>query len=156
MDQVGVTNWTKTKRWLTLALQMQLAAVVLPAGAVQVVADETLPPPTIDGSVVDALRTGIARVTVQLSLAAENGDEHNRHQAIAAAQDQVLAGLAGTQFHLARKPSTVPFLTLEIGREALQRLAAMQGLVVRVYLDSRLAPSSNAVSRASNQAGMSQ
>ncbi|MDH3452084.1 MAG: hypothetical protein OEN20_06655, partial [Gammaproteobacteria bacterium] len=112
----------------------------LPVGAIQIVVGEPLPPPIIDNAVADALGTGFARVTVQLIIADEPAADHDRRQAIAAVQDQVLAQLVGTQFHLARRPASVPFLTLEIGREALQKLAAMHGLVARVYPDSRVAP----------------
>lgn len=127
----------------------------LPICAAQVFAAEPRPAPKIDTSVTAALDAGPARVTVQLFLPATAAADNQ--QAIAQAQEQVLAGLAGTQFRLARRATTVPFLTLEIGNDALTRLAAMQGLVARVYLDSRLAPKqTSAPGSAIHQAGMNQ
>jgi hypothetical protein len=134
---------------------MLVTTIVVPAGAAHVAA-EPQPLPSIDRAVVDALDVGSARVTVKLIVADGSSADSIRQRAIETVQEQVLAGLAGTQFRLARRPTTVPFLTLEIDREALQRLTAMHGLVERVYLDTRVEPQHNgALGRARYQAGTS-
>lgn len=56
--------------------------------------------------------------------------------AIAAAQREVIARLAGTQAIVVRQYRSVPMLALEVDMEALMRLEQMGDLVVRVVPDT--------------------
>ncbi len=88
--------------------------------------------PQIDPQVkVDALQ-GRTRVIVELRI--PDGTT------IAAAQDDVMTRLAGTDFVLLRRFATLPFLALEIGPTALAALEAMGDAVSRVVADTVARP----------------
>ena len=103
------------------------------------VADVTIAP-----DVNDALTAGRARVVVELTLAQEftpEGELSDRlaqaqRAAIAAAQHEVLDALGVTDSQLVRRPTTVPFLALEIGPEALATLSSLSSRISRILLDS--------------------
>lgn len=100
----------------------------------------------IDAAVRAAVASGPARVIVELRLPfdfrpeGELSDQGAREQrrAIAAAQEQITTQLSGTQFRVVRRQSTVPFVALEIGADALARLERMTELVARVFEDKTL------------------
>ena len=91
--------------------------------------------PTIDPPVRAAVEAGSARVTLELEMA--------QGTSVAAAQDEVLARLTGTEFELLRRPTTMGFLTLRIGADALARLESMGDVVRRVYSDATVSPQTN-------------
>ena len=103
------------------------------------VADVTIAP-----DVHDALSAGRARVIVELVLAREFTPEgelsdllaQEQRAAIAAAQQEVLDALTATDSRLVRQPTTVPFLALEIGPEALPTLSGLSSRINRILLDS--------------------
>lgn len=63
-----------------------------------------------------------------------------QRRAIAAAQNEVLSRLAGTDFTLVRRFETVPLLALRIGPSALATLGTMGDVVTRVVADSTSPP----------------
>lgn len=95
-------------------------------------ADVTIPP-----DVHDALSAGRARVIVELVLVPEFTPEgelsdllaQEQRAAIAAAQQEVLDALTATDSRLVRQPTTVPFLALEIGPEALPTLSGLSSRI---------------------------
>ena len=96
------------------------------------VASQGVRTPSIDPPVRTAVESGSARVTLELEMA--------QGTSVAAAQDEVLARLTGTEFELLRRPTTMGFLTLRIGADALARLESMGDVVRRVYSDATVSP----------------
>ncbi len=102
-------------------------------------------------AVREAIQSGRARVVVELALpggftpVGELTEERARAQgdAIAAAQQAVLAELSGLDAQLMRRSRTTPFLALAIGPDALMRLRAMPDRVMRILPDKTAAPSPN-------------
>jgi hypothetical protein len=89
--------------------------------------------PVIDPDVRATIRTGTARVLVDLRVATAEPS------AIGSTQDETLRRLAGSGARLVRRFSTAPLLALEIDAEALARLETMRDIVVRVRVD-RITP----------------
>ena len=119
---------------------LRISWVVLASLAVApAVADVTIAP-----EVDDALTSGRARVFVELTLPRKFTPEgrlseqlvQEQRAAIAAAQQAVLDALQTTDTRLVRRPTTVPFLVLEIGPDALPALTALTSHVGRVLPDS--------------------
>jgi len=106
---------------------------------------------TIEPDVGDALNVGRARIVVELVLAPEFTPEGEltdllaraQRAAIAAAQQDVLEALNGTDARLVRRPATVPFLALEIGPEALPVLVSLPSRISRILLDSTVTTNSH-------------
>lgn len=96
------------------------------------VAGQSVSAPSIDPPVRAAVEAGSARVTLELEMA--------QGMSVAAVQEEVLERLAGTEFELLRRPTSVGFLTLNIGSDALMRLETMGDVVRRVYPDASLSP----------------
>ena len=96
------------------------------------VVSQSVRTPSIDPPVRTAVESGSARVTLELEMA--------QGTSVAAVQDDVLARLAGTEFELLRRSSTMAFLTLRIGPDTLARLESMGDVVRRVYLDATVSP----------------
>jgi hypothetical protein len=102
----------------------------------------------VEQSVLDELASGHARVVVELRLANEFQPEGTlsedaaaaQRQAIFIAQQSILTALADTDATLLRRSSTVPFLTLELGPDALAKLKTMRELIARIFADSPAAP----------------
>jgi hypothetical protein len=99
----------------------------------------------IDPAVRTAAAAGPVRVIVELRLAPPFRPEGElsspaaveaQRRAIAQAQDDLLASLAGTSFSVGRKYDGLPLIALEIGADALDRLEAAGALVTRVSSDS--------------------
>jgi len=89
--------------------------------------------PVIDPDVRATIRTGTARVLVDLRVATAEPS------AIGSTQDETLRRLAGSGARLVRRFSTAPLLALEIDAPALARLETMGDIVVRVRVD-RITP----------------
>ena len=89
--------------------------------------------PVIDPDVRATIRTGTARVLVDLRVATAEPS------AIGSTQDETLRRLAGSGARLVRRFSTAPLLALEIDAPALARLETMSDIVVRVRVD-RITP----------------
>lgn len=89
--------------------------------------------PVIDPDVRATIRTGTARVLVDLRVATAEPS------AIRSTQDETLRRLAGSGARLVRRFSTAPLLALEIDAPALARLETMSDIVVRVRVD-RITP----------------
>ena len=89
--------------------------------------------PVIDPDVRATIRTGTARVLVDLRVATAEPS------AIVSTQDETLRRLAGSGARLVRRFSTAPLLALEIDAPALARLETMRDIVVRVRVD-RITP----------------
>jgi hypothetical protein len=89
--------------------------------------------PVIDPDVRATIRTGTARVLVDLRVATAEPS------AIGSIQDETLRRLAGSGARLVRRFSTAPLLALEIDAPALARLETMRDIVVRVRVD-RITP----------------
>jgi hypothetical protein len=89
--------------------------------------------PVIDPDVRATIRTGTARVLVDLRVATAEPT------AIGSTQDETLRRLAGSGARLVRRFSTAPLLALEIDAPALARLETMRDIVVRVRVD-RITP----------------
>jgi hypothetical protein len=101
----------------------------------------------VDSRIEAALARGRARVLVELragrAAPAEGASPDKpagRERQIAAAQDAVLARLAGTDATLVRRFASTPWLALEIGPTALAALRTMPDLVVRVVADAVIPP----------------
>ena len=99
----------------------------------------------IDPAVRTAAAAGPVRVIVELRLRPPFRPEGElssppaveaQRRAIAHAQDDLLASLAGTSFSVGRKYDGLPLIALEIGADALARLEAAGALVTRVSSDS--------------------
>jgi hypothetical protein len=103
----------------------------------------------VDPTVAAQVRHGPSRVLVEVHVPGGFKPEGElspaaaaaQRQAITAAQQRVLSGLAGTGFRLARSFAGVPFLALEIDAGALGALRAMPDVVRRVAADELSAPS---------------
>jgi hypothetical protein len=97
----------------------------------------------VESGVFDALASGRARVVLELRLANEFHPEGTlsedavdaQRQAIFAAQQSILTELAGTDARLLRRPSSVPFLTLEVGPDAFAKLETKGELIERILTD---------------------
>ena len=89
--------------------------------------------PVIDPDVRATIRTGTARVLVDLRVATAEPST------IGSTQDETLRRLAGSGARLVRRFSTAPLLALEIDAPALARLETMRDIVVRVRVD-RITP----------------
>jgi len=89
--------------------------------------------PVIDPDVRATIRTGTARVLVDLRVATAEPS------VIGSIQDETLRRLAGSGARLVRRFSTAPLLALEIDAPALARLETMRDIVVRVRVD-RITP----------------
>lgn len=107
------------------------------------------PTPSIDAEVRAAVVHGRARVVVELRMQppirpegsfADAGERLRQREAIAAAQDDAIAALAGTDFVVVRRFATQPLLALEIGPSALAALETMGTLVTRVVVDAPARP----------------
>jgi hypothetical protein len=114
------TTWAPRVAMLLVALTAVLSA----SGA-----DD----PVIDPDVRATIRTGTARVLVDLRVATAEPS------AIGSTQDETLRRLAGSGARLVRRFSTAPLLALEIDAPALARLETMRDIVVRVRVD-RITP----------------
>ena len=99
----------------------------------------------IDPAVRTAAAAGPVRVIVELRITPAFTPEGNlaspaaveaQRRAIAQAQDDLIANLAGTSFSVARKFDGLPMMALEIGADALARLEAAGTLVTRVLPDT--------------------
>lgn len=99
----------------------------------------------IDPAVRSAAAAGPVRVIVELRLTPAFTPEGElsspaavdaQRRAIAQAQDDLIARLAGTSFSVARKFDGLPMMALEIGADALARLEAAGTLVTRVLPDA--------------------
>jgi hypothetical protein len=110
----------------------------------------------IDREVLEAVHAGGARVLVEVRLPEgmkpegelSPADRFVQRHAIAAAQDSVLAGLAGgSHFSLVRRYETVPLLLLEVQADAVTALDRMAGTVIRVRLDMPKAPAAPSAAR---------
>lgn len=111
-----------------------LLAILLSQHVASAMANDA--PPLIDPQVRSALNRGKVRVLVEVRIArgAPEGEVAPR-EAIASAQSKILSRLAGTRFSLVRQYKTVPFLALEINKDALPILESMGDLVTRVLVD---------------------
>lgn len=87
------------------------------------------PRPMIDADVRRGVVRGPVRVLVDLHVT------DGTPSAIASAQHDVVARLAGTRFTAGRQYSTVPMMALEIAADALDALEKMGDLVRRVRPD---------------------
>jgi hypothetical protein len=99
--------------------------------------------PAIDPEVRTATAHGLARVLVELRVSDRPSpapDAASQARAIAAAQQEVLARLAGVPYRLVRQYTSVPLLALEIGGAALRALEAMGDVVARVRADRLRSP----------------
>jgi hypothetical protein len=98
----------------------------------------------VEQSVLDEVASGRARVVVELRLTDAFRPEGTlgeveaqaQRQAILLAQQSILTVLGGTDARLLRRPSTVPFLTLEVGSDALSKLRDMPERVTRILKES--------------------
>ena len=93
--------------------------------------------PAIDDQVRADVADGRARVIVELRLTAE---QRQRPEAIAAAQDAVLARLAATDAAVQRRFTSQPFLVVEVGPTGLAALETMGETVTRVVVDGIARP----------------
>ena len=93
----------------------------------------------------EAEKTGVARVIVGLNVPWQpegnlsEADKLEQRQAIAAAQDQLLAEFVGTQHRVVRRFDNIPGLALEVGVEALA-IMEHSAYVTKVTEDSLLEP----------------
>ena len=99
----------------------------------------------IDPAVRTAAAAGPVRVIIELRLTPPFKPEGEllspaaveaQRRAIAQAQDDLLASLAGASFSVGRKYDGLPLMALEIGADALARLEGAGALVTRVSSDS--------------------
>jgi len=112
----------------------------------------------VEPGVLDELASGRARAVVELRLPngfhpegtlSESAADAQR-QAIFVAQQSILTALEGGDARLLYRPRTVPFLTLEVGPDAIAKLRTMPELVARILEDS------SAVANSASKAGVSQ
>ena len=115
-----------------------LVAACAPAMATQI---------SVDPRVEEEVGRGRSRVLVELRLPGGVRPEGEQRQAIARAQDEVLSRLSGTDFTLARRFASTPFLALEVGPSALAALRTMGDVVVRVVADAVLPPAGGSTPR---------
>jgi hypothetical protein len=107
--------------------------------------------PMIEPQVRTAVAAGRARVLVELRIVGgmrpegelATADASAQRNAIAAAQQSVVSRLAGADYSLSRRYTSVPLLALEVGADALAALEAMGDLVVRVRADRAVPPARN-------------
>jgi hypothetical protein len=92
--------------------------------------------PAVEELIETAERQGALRVIVELKVDASGPPGR---QAIADAQDRVLAELSGTTHRVLRRFTTVPFVALEVSADALRRLAGSP-LVAGIREDRILRP----------------
>ena len=95
--------------------------------------------PSVDPSVRSSAQSGRVRVLVELRVPAD-ADVAQREDAIARAQDAVLARLPRQHAAVARRYATIPVLALEIDGAALAALEAMPDAVVSVRADGLSRP----------------
>ena len=95
--------------------------------------------PLVDPEVRALVRAGRARVLVMLQVV-ETGDQAQRADAIARAQDVVLARLPQPHASVVRRYESVPLLALEIDATALRALETMTDVVASVKLDRVVKP----------------
>ena len=118
--------WARTLCLLAVLLLPASAALSHAAGA-----------PVIDPDLPSLIGDGRARVLVELRLGDARGDVG---QAIARAQDTVVARLPQSHATVVRRYASVPMLALEIDATALRALGAMTDVVVRVRPDTTTRP----------------
>ena len=102
----------------------------------------------VDAAVLEALEHGRVRVIVALTLPdgftpvgeLSEAQAQAQGEAIAAAQEFVLAQLADTDARLLRRTKTAPFLAIEIGPDALATLRGLPEQVKRVYPEGTAKP----------------
>ena len=97
------------------------------------------PRPVIAPEVRQLVHAASARVIVELRLDAPL-DPNQRAEAIARAQDTLLARLPSAHASVARRYTSVPLLALEIDVTALAALEGMTDIVVSVKPDRRSKP----------------
>ena len=129
---------------MTLSIANRLYLVVCAALAIAPARAEVV----VDAAVLEALESGRVRVIVALTL--PNGftpvgelseaQAQTQGEAIAAAQQFVLAQLADTDAKLLRRIRTAPFLAIEIGPDALAALRGLPEQVKRVYPEGTAKP----------------
>ena len=95
--------------------------------------------PLVDPEVRALVRVGRARVLVMLQIV-ETGDQAQRADAIARAQDALLARLPGPHASVVRRYASVPMVALEIDATALRALETMSDVVAAVKLDRAVRP----------------
>ena len=123
---------------------LQLAVATVAVTAAARVAAEVV----VDPAVRDAVVNGRAHVIVELRLAVEFAPEGEldamgvraQREAIAAAQQALVAALAASDARVVRQFETIPFLSLDIGARALADLRAMPERVTRIVEDDAAAP----------------
>ena len=93
----------------------------------------------VDPEIRALVRVGRARVLVTLQVA-ETSDPAQRADAIARAQDAVLARLPSTHASVVRRYESIPMLALEIDATALRALETMTDVVAGVKLDRAVKP----------------
>jgi len=115
----------------------------------------TAAPVSVDPRVEADVARGRSRVLVELRLAGGVRPEGElsaepvaaQRQAIASAQDAVLARLRGTDATFVRRFESVPFLALDVGPSGLAQLRAMGDVVARVAADSAVPPAGGSTPR---------
>ena len=126
---------TREPRSLANALIATLAIIVLSSTAgVTVTPLAAQAAPSIDPAVRTSAQSGRVRVLVELRVQASGED------AIAKAQDAVLARLPQSHAVVARRYTFIPLLALEIDGAALAALEAMADAVVSVRADGLSRP----------------
>ena len=129
---------SREPRSLAHALVAALAALALSSAAgVTVSPLAAQAAPSVDPSVRSSAQSGRVRVLVELRVPA---DAAQREDAIARAQDAVLARLPRQHATVARRYATIPMLALEIDGAALAALEAMPDAVVSVRADGLSRP----------------
>lgn len=126
-----------------VALAVALCALGLLIGTVRVAGAVV-----VDRGLVDTARTrGTARAIVQLAVAVQpegrldGAATARQREIIAAAQDAVLARLAGVPHGAPHRYRTIPAMAMALSAEALERLATADDLVARVSEDALARPS---------------
>ncbi len=119
-----------------VALTMLAAALL---GSANVMSASPLAPLEVDPEVRALASSGRARALVVLRVP-EGGDEQQRIDAIARAQDAVLGRLPGPHASVVRRYASVPMLALEIDATALRALEAMADFVAAVKPDRTMVP----------------
>jgi hypothetical protein len=105
----------KTGAWPGPALLFGLMLLAAPG---RTAAEVTAP--ALEELITNATRQGTLRVIVELKI---DPPRPPSREAIAEAQDGLLAELAGTRHRVIRRFTTVPFIALEVSADALRRLA---------------------------------
>jgi hypothetical protein len=95
------------------------------------------------------VRAGIARVIIELRITPAFKPEGGlrdaaavqaQRQAIAKAQSDLITRLAGTKFSISHQYDGLPFMAMEVGSDALDRLEGSGDLVARVQADATRVP----------------